>query len=376
MEEGFQVFRQKRTDWIITWSQNKIRWVFFYFFVGLIAACLLAFLEEHFFPLPLSYLYKSVAVTVLIPCLTVLISILSTLRAHPDDTRDPSVEPEQVAAEGWLKRHAQPLLGVLMFAVWAAGYFAISYWTEGRSVHVLPTFRWEREVPFSPDFVWIYLTIYPTFVLPYFFIRQKEFFRLFSLAYITVMCICYLIYLVFPVTIQRPSFAVTSFSTWTLSIVYSADRPWNCFPSMHVAMSLLASLTILEVHRIRGLLTLLLTVCIAASTVLIKQHYVLDLLAAVAITLTIHFAYVRRRLLDTLFENFLRAEETVEKWINRKIDTRIWEALEGPLRARVTEMVRAILEESMPSGWEGSSAPDRSERPRRDSPLPGRESEL
>jgi hypothetical protein len=81
--------------------------------------------------------------------------------------------------------------------------------------------------------------------------------------------------------------------------------------------------------------------------VLIRQHYVLDVLAALVITFAIHFAYVRRRVLDTLFENILRAEENLERWINRKIDKRVWESLDGPLRPRVYEMVQSMIDESM-----------------------------
>jgi membrane-associated phospholipid phosphatase len=195
--------------------------------------------------------------------------------------------------------------------------------------------------------VFIYLTIYPTFLLPFLFIHQKDFFHLFSFAYITVMCICYLVYLFYPVSIDRPELIVNSFSTWVLGIIYGADRPWNCFPSLHVAMSLLAALTILEVHRIRGMMTLLLTFGIAFSTVLIKQHYVLDVVGAMLLSATIYFVFIRRRILNTLYVNILRAEETLEKWINRKIDSRVWESLDGPLKARVREMVQAMIDDSL-----------------------------
>ena len=47
-----------------------------------------------------------------------------------------------------------------MFGIWALGYFAVADVTEGRSSHTLPTLEWEREVPFQPVFVWLYLTIY------------------------------------------------------------------------------------------------------------------------------------------------------------------------------------------------------------------------
>jgi membrane-associated phospholipid phosphatase len=346
MDTRLTVLRKRRTDWIITWQQNKVRWVLFYYLVGLIVSCLLVFVEEVFFALPVRYLFKALTVLVLIPCATVLVSIALASRKTPTHPRDPLPGPEDPTQDGLLKRYEQPLLALLMFGIWAAGYFAIAYATEGHATHTLPTFAWERDLRPSPEFVLIYLTIYPTFLLPFLFVRQKDFFRLFSLAYISVMCICYLIYLFFPVSIDRPELSVHSFSTWVLAIVYAADRPWNCFPSLHVAMSLLAALTILEVHRIRGMLVLVLTLWIAYSTVLIKQHYVLDVLAAIALTFTIHFVYVRRRILNALFENILRAEESLEKWINRKIDNRVWESLDGPLRTRLFEMVQSMVDDS------------------------------
>lgn len=233
-----------------------------------------------------------------------------------------------------------------MFGLWAGGYFAVSHFTEGRPVHTLYIFEWERRIPFLPEFVWLYLSIYPTFLLPFLFIRDRDFFRIFSLAYITVMFVCYVTYLAYPVTIERPHFAEDSFSTWALGIVYRADKPWNCFPSMHVAMSLLAALTILEVHHVRGVLTLLLTVAIAASTVLIKQHYILDVVGGMALTLFIYFVYFRRRIVEALFENFQRIEETLERWINRKIDQRVLASLEGPLRTQILKLLQAALQDA------------------------------
>jgi len=357
MDTRLTVLRKKRTDWIITWQQNKVRWILFYYMVGLIVSCLLMFVEEVLFPLPVRYLFKALTVLVLIPCATVLVSIALTSRkslAHP---RNSIPEPGNPTPDSFFTRYEQPLLALLMFGIWAAGYFAVAYATEGQATHKLRTFSWERELVVFPEFVLIYLTIYPTFLLPFLFIHQKDFFRLFSLAYISVMCICYVIYLFFPVSIDRPELPVHSFSSWALAIVYWADRPWNCFPSMHVAMSLLAALTILEVHRIRGMLILVLTLWIAYATVLIKQHYVLDVLAAIALTFTIHFVYVRRRILSTLFENILRAEENLERWINRKIDNRVWESLEGPLRTRLYEMVQSMVNESSRTVGTGRNHP-------------------
>ena len=76
MDSQISLFRKKRTDWIITWEENKIRWVIFYFLVGLIVACLYTFVQEIFFPLPVRNPYSNLVVLVLIPGITILISIL------------------------------------------------------------------------------------------------------------------------------------------------------------------------------------------------------------------------------------------------------------------------------------------------------------
>ncbi len=66
---------EKKTDWMITWQDNPVRWVVFYYILGLIFSCLYAFVQEAVYPLPIAYLYKSLIVTVLIPCVTVAASI-------------------------------------------------------------------------------------------------------------------------------------------------------------------------------------------------------------------------------------------------------------------------------------------------------------
>jgi len=245
-----------------------------------------------------------------------------------------------------------------MFGVWALGYFALAEFAEGRQGFKVPMPAWEKQIPFVPLFVWIYLSIYPLFLLPFLYIRNKEFFRLFSIAYITLMCTCYVIYAYYPTSFtHRPPLAVDSFSTWALSKVYKADNTWNCFPSMHVAMSLLASLTLLEVHRVRGILAILLTLAISASTVLIKQHYVLDILGSMVLTFLVYFILFRKRILDTLYEYVQRSEETLERWIARRIDQRVEEALSGPLREPIDQMVRTMVEDALKKGMQGGASP-------------------
>ena len=244
----------------------------------------------------------------------------------------------------FVRKNEQILLALLMFGIWAAGYFSISQIIEDRPTFTLPRLDLDQRIPFIPEFVFVYLCIYPLFLLPFFYIRNSAFFRIFSLAYITVMLVCYATYLTYPTAMQRPTFEVDSFATWALNIVYTTDKPLNCLPSMHVAMSLLAALTLLEVHLVRGLLALSLTILIAVSTVLIKQHYILDVVGGMFLTLFVYYLYFRQRILDVLYENFQRIEDSLEKLINRKIEERIIEAMEeGPVKEKLAQILRGIL---------------------------------
>jgi hypothetical protein len=76
------LLEKKRKDWMITWKDNKFRWIAFYYLLGLIVACLFTFLEETFFPLRLRYLYKSINVTVVIPLIVILISTYRARKAQ------------------------------------------------------------------------------------------------------------------------------------------------------------------------------------------------------------------------------------------------------------------------------------------------------
>jgi 23S rRNA maturation mini-RNase III len=102
----------------------------------------------------------------------------------------------------------------------------------------------------------------------------------------------------------------------------------------------------MEVHRVRGLLALLMTLMIAISTLLIKQHYILDVVAGMFLTLFVYSLYFRQRILDVLFENFQKVEDSLEKLINRKIEERILEVMEeGPVREKLAEMVQRVLQD-------------------------------
>jgi hypothetical protein len=93
------------------------------------------------------------------------------------------------------------------------------------------------------------------------------------------------------------------FAAWGLRLLYAADPPYNCFPSLHVAHSFVSALACYRVHRALGRGAVVGASLVAASTLFSKQHYVLDvvagtLLAALAYTLFLR-SFPRRQVPET-----------------------------------------------------------------------------
>ena len=86
----------------------------------------------------------------------------------------------------------------------------------------------------------------------------------------------------FPTRAPRPAVVIgEGFAVWGLRFLYSADPPYNCFPSLHVAHSFVSALTCWRVHRPVGMVAVLCASVVAVSTLFTKQHYMIDVLAGV-----------------------------------------------------------------------------------------------
>src|SRR5262249_45538872 len=107
-----------------------------------------------------------------------------------------------------------------------------------------------------------------------------------------------LIFLLFPTdNVLRPALAPvpvidSGFTRWVVQLVYDNDLPFNCFPSYHVTLSQLAALAVWELdregRRVAGRLAWAVAIAIAASTVLVKQHYLADVAGGVLLAWAIH----------------------------------------------------------------------------------------
>ena len=91
----------------------------------------------------------------------------------------------------------------------------------------------------------------------------------------------------------RPVLNGSDALTRMIQNVYAGDQPFNDFPSLYTSLS-----TILAVHWFRldrrlGIVLAVWTALIIASTVLIKQHYLADLVAGLLLVFGASWLYGR-----------------------------------------------------------------------------------
>lgn len=182
-------------------------------------------------------------------------------------------------------------------------YIFIGEFMPGRTLHV-PELPLDRLVPLQPIWALVYGSLYLfLIVLPVFVVRQPEQIRRTVLAYLMVWSAAYLCFLMYPTIAPRPAKVIgEGFSVWGLRFLYSADPPYNCFPSLHVAHSFVSVLTCYRVHRGVGIGAALCASLVGISTLFTKQHYILDVIAGMFLACIAGFIFLRNNSRDVVPE--------------------------------------------------------------------------
>jgi membrane-associated phospholipid phosphatase len=148
----------------------------------------------------------------------------------------------------------------------------------------------DRELPFSPPWVFVYVTFYLFAFSPLLYTRRAPWFRRVFAAMGVTMAVTYVVFLVFPTReVLRPTLdGATGFTMWFLRLVYGGDGGYNCFPSMHVGLSHLAAWTLRDVDRKVAPWAWALAILISVSTLLLKEHYLVDVVAGALLAFAAH----------------------------------------------------------------------------------------
>ena len=119
---------------------------------------------------------------------------------------------------------------------------------------------------------------------------------------VTGMMICFLVYFVFPTTVPRPHVPGTNFLQRMVLTIYGNDKPYNCFPSIHMLDTLLITMFIFKHNKNLILKAASAVICVSIylSTWFVKQHSILDAVAStilgIILFLVFENEYVIRKL--------------------------------------------------------------------------------
>jgi len=154
----------------------------------------------------------------------------------------------------------------------------------------------EDRIPYAGWAALPYTLGYPFALAPALFFPELPLFRRGALALLALMGVCFACFLILPVRCVPPPVAGGLDALLLPRLPWLQDGGWNAFPSLHVATATLALGSLLRVSRPVSALALLLWLAIAASTLLLKRHYLLDVVAGAALGALAHVVLVEPEL--------------------------------------------------------------------------------
>ena len=199
-----------------------------------------------------------------------------------------------IGAAALLERLA--LIAVL-FLYTFGGYYAIGLSADASAAHTLRT-PLDDAIPFIPVTIYLYSWVYTAMLYPAFTVRCPGLFRRVSVAYAVVISVSLVTFATFPVTSLgfRPELSQlpdTRFHEWGVRLNFMLDPPFNLFPSLHMAIGTLAVLAAAKARRRYGVVAALVIAGVAVAVCTVKQHYVADAVAGIALGLVAYALVLR-----------------------------------------------------------------------------------
>ena len=192
-----------------------------------------------------------------------------------------------------------PSYAYLQFAITVLVHFLIFFGTKpltANAVHHSIPVPFENAIPFAPEWVTVYTATFIFWLLGLVvcMTRERELcFRMFTGIYIAEL-ICAVFFVAMPTVIVRPEATGGVYYDRLLAQLYAADQPTNLFPSMHCmfAYMVFRGFMIAKLDKPVIIGSGLFAALVCASTVFVKQHFLLDtfagiILGEVAVTLSL-----------------------------------------------------------------------------------------
>lgn len=101
----------------------------------------------------------------------------------------------------------------------------------------------------------------------------------------------------------------------------------------------MAALTVYEVDRVKGFFALLATFGIGISALLIKQHYIADIVGDFAISVLAYYIYFKQRIIEVLRRDLRRLPVVLDHYIDEVLDKRLESLIDKKLEAKIKRLL-------------------------------------
>lgn len=169
------------------------------------------------------------------------------------------------------------------FAYWGTQFFAKNPNIIGNKI--------DEKIPFLPIFIYPYVAWYILIPLVPFalYMYSIENFAIYMMALTINNIVSGIIYLIYPTTFDRKDPKGDSFSVKLVLLVYKNDtKILSCLPSLHCALSVLfiiATLYANSLPLVYKISFLVISILVIPATVFVKQHVLVDIIAAIPIAI-------------------------------------------------------------------------------------------
>jgi len=150
----------------------------------------------------------------------------------------------------------------------------------------------DLSIPLIPAAIVIYWYVFYSFLFFsyfYFAFIHREYRNALVIAFVLVELVAFSIYLIFPVLGPDRIVTATDFFSLQIQALYARDVQVNCFPSLHGSMSLLTAYALWKAKKEYGYVSWPIAIAIIISTLFVRQHWILDQVAAAIITIPIAY---------------------------------------------------------------------------------------
>ena len=166
----------------------------------------------------------------------------------------------------------------------------------------------DDKIPFIGYFIYIYNMFYPFTLIALFYLYKKDKDTYYKgiIAGTIGYLICDIIFILYPTIMYRPIIpSISPITDFVIKITFIYDNPpLNCFPSIHCLFSFQVIYSFLssKLSNRDKIIVTFISLLIIISTLLVKQHYIFDVISAFLICI-----------ITNLFENIAEIYKKIKK---------------------------------------------------------------